>query len=56
MPTSETNLQNIKGFYATINLVENNKHKQNFNHLYISNDDVTPEMWKSVIIRGMFNI
>jgi len=45
---SVTNLHNIICFYATIYLVEQNKPM--FNHLFISNDDVTPEMWKSVMI------
>ena len=48
MLISETNVQKIKCFYAIINHVEHNK--PTFNHLYISNDDVTPEMWKSVMM------
>ena len=35
-------------FYATIYLVQHNKPM--FNRLCITNDDVTPEMWKSVMI------
>ena len=46
---SGTNLHNIKCFYATIYLVEPNK--PIFNHLCILNDDVTPEIWKSVMIK-----
>jgi len=43
---SVTNLHNIICYYATIYLVEHNKPL--FNHIFILNDDVTPEMWKSV--------
>jgi len=45
---SETNLHDIKCFYVTIYLEEHST--PIFNLLFISNDDVTPEMWKSVMI------
>jgi len=45
----ETNLHNIKLFYATIYLVEHND--SIFYHLRISNDDVTLEMWKIAMIK-----
>ena len=52
MLVSGANLHNIKCFYATIYLVENNK--PIFNHLCILNDDVTPEIWKSVMIKLLY--
>ena len=45
---SETNLHNTICFSATIYLVELNK--LIVNHLRILNDDVTPKMWKSVMV------